>query len=305
MQNKPHFHARRIGLWLAALLSLGFLTGCEEVKITNLTPTTLPENPSQIYTISARITTRTSGLVAGSVSPQVVIDGKQFPMQPSALGANIWDLEYQTTAGRTEMAYYILVGYQVEYNGALSQREAYTGINRVNISGRYVLSLGANRGPVGARISVLGRGFSPQDVIYLDNIPARTSYESPSSISFFVPAVEPGRNYRVQVSGATGSDPVGTFRVDASNLTVFPSTLTLRSGESQTLTFTVPNPAPAGGLLLDVTTDVPESVIMPEVVLPSGSTTVTVTVQGGSAGQGSLFLKGFGGGEVAVPITVQ
>ncbi len=305
MQNKPPFHARRICLWLAAVLSLGFLTGCEEVKITNLTSTTLPENPSQIYTISARITPRTSGLVAGSVRPQVVIDGKQFPMQQSALGANIWDLEYQTTAGRTEMAYYILVGYQVEYNGAVSQREAFTGINRVNIAARYVLSLEVNRGPVGARISVLGRGFSPQDVIYLDNVPARTAYDSPNSLSFFVPAVEPGRNYQVQVSGGGGAKSVGTFRVDASNLTVFPSALTLRSGESQTLTFTVPNPAPAGGLLLDVTTDVPESVIMPEVVVPAGSTTVTVTVQGGRAGQGSLFLKGYGVGEVAVPINVQ
>jgi hypothetical protein len=226
-------------------------------------------------------------------------------MQPSPLGANIWDLEYQTTAGRSEMAYYILVGYQVEYNGAVSTREAYTGINRVSIAGRYVLSLEVNRGPVGARISVLGRGFSPQDTIYLDNVPARTAYESPNSLSFFVPAVEPGRNYQVQISGTAGSKAVGTFRVDASSLTVFPTALTLRSGESQPLTFTLPNPAPAGGLLLDVTTDVPDSVIMPEVVVPAGSTTVTVNVQGGRPGQGSLYLKGFGVGEVSVPIAVQ
>ncbi len=305
MQNMPLLHARRICLGLAAVLCLGFLTGCDEVKITNLTPSTLPENPSQIYTISARITTHTSGLVAGSVRPQVVIDGKQFPMQPSPLGANIWDLEYQTSAGRTEMAYYILVGYQVEYNGAVSTREAYTGINRVSIAGRYVLSLEVNRGPVGARISVLGRGFSPQDTIYLDNVPARTAYESPNSLSFFVPAVETGRNYQVQISGSAGSKAVGTFRVDASSLTVFPTALTLRSGESQPLTFTLPNPAPAGGLLLDVTTDVPDSVIMPEVVVPTGSTTVTVNVQGGRPGQGSLYLKGFGVGEVSVPISVQ
>lgn len=305
MQNMPLFHARRICLWLAAVLCLGFLTGCEEVKITNLTPTTLPENPSQIYTISARIATRTSGLVPGSLRPQVVVDGKQFPMQPSPLGANIWDLEYQTGGGRTELAYYILVQYQVEYNGAVSQREAYTGINRVNIAGRYVLSLDVNRGPVGARVSVLGRGFSPQDVVYLDSFPARTAYESPNSLSFFVPAVEPGRNYRVQVSGASGTNTVGTFRVDSSNLTVFPTALTLRSGESQALTFTLPNPAPVGGLLLDVTTDVPDSVIMPEVVVPAGSTSATVNVQGGRPGTGSLFLKGFGVGELTVPVTVQ
>jgi hypothetical protein len=53
-----------------------------------------------------------------------------------------------------------------------------------------------------------------------------------------------------------------------------------------------------------VTTDVPDSVIMPEVVIPQGQTSVTVTVEGGKQGSGSLFLKGFGNGEVTVPVTV-
>ena len=77
-----------------------------------------------------------------------------------------------------------------------------------------------------------------------------------------------------------------------------------RTGERQNLTFTLPSPAPVGGTLLDVTTDVPESVIMPEVVVPAGQTSVTVSVEGGRAGAGSLFLKGFGSGEVNVAIKV-
>ena len=59
-----------------------------------------------------------------------------------------------------------------------------------------------------------------------------------------------------------------------------------------------------GGTLLDVTTDVPESVIMPEVVIPQGQTYVSVTVEGGKTGTGNLFLKGFGSGEVTIPVTV-
>jgi hypothetical protein len=53
-----------------------------------------------------------------------------------------------------------------------------------------------------------------------------------------------------------------------------------------------------------VTTDVPESVIMPEVVVPEGSTNVVVTVKGGKPGAGTLYLKGFGQGEITIPVSV-
>jgi hypothetical protein len=43
---------------------------------------------------------------------------------------------------------------------------------------------------------------------------------------------------------------------------------------------------------------------MPEVVVPEGQTGISVTVEGGKAGSGSLFLKGFGTGEITIPITV-
>ncbi|MFA5265972.1 MAG: cell surface protein, partial [Opitutaceae bacterium] len=61
----------------------------------------------------------------------------------------------------------------------------------------------------------------------------------------------------------------------------------------------------SGGILLDITTDVPESVIMPEVVVPAGQTTVSIPVQGGKKGSGTLFLKGFAQGEISVPVTVR
>src|SRR5690606_4495456 len=145
------------------------------------------------------------------------------------------------------VAYYYLVSYRIETSRGEEVRETYTGVQRANLANRYVLSLEATRGPVGARISVLGRGFTAQDVITLDGTPARTVFDSPNSLSFFVPAVEPGRSYQVRVRGVSGEQPVGTFRVDAVSLTVSPSSLDLRSGETQSLTFTLPNSAPMGG----------------------------------------------------------
>jgi hypothetical protein len=107
------------------------------------------------------------------------------------------------------------------------------------------------------------------------------------------------------VSGPSGNSPVGTFRIDGTTVSVSPASLSLRPGEQQTLTFTLSMPAPAGGLLLDVATDVPSSVIMPEVMVPAGQTSTSIPVQGGQPGTGTLVLKGYaGGGDVSVPITV-
>lgn len=294
--------ARKIIVWLAALACLTFLVGCENVTLTNLTPASMPENPSQIYTFSLRVASR-SNMVSG-ITPRIIVDGQNYAMKPSPLGQGLYDFEFQLPAGRDQIAYYYLVNYNIEGNNVSTPQEAYTGVQQVKVVRRYVLSLEVNRGPVGARISVLGRGFTPQDTIAFNGTPVRTQFESPTSLSFFVPALEPSRNYNVTLSSVAGDSPVGTFRIDASNLIVTPSALTLRSGERQQLTFTLPYPAPAGGTLLDVTTDVPDSVIMPEVIVPQGQTFVSVSVEGGKPGNGSLFLRGYGSGELTIPVTV-
>jgi hypothetical protein len=280
------------------------LAGCNDVTLTNLTPPSLTDNPSRIHTITLRVDQKRHSIVPGSIDPRIIIDGENREMRKSRIGEGFYEYDYHLPPGRTEMAYYFLVNYEVQFNERTEPREAYSELNRVSVVNRYVLTLEANRGPVGARISVLGRGFTPQDALYFDGTPIRTIYESTSSISFFVPPLEPGRTYEVVLAGANGSSPIGAFRIDSSALSVMPSALTLRPGSMQPLTFSVPNPAPAGGLLLDVTTDVPESVIMPEVIVPAGETSVTVDVQGGRPGSGSLFLKGYETGEVTIPVTV-
>lgn len=337
MQKNRFLHARRIFLGLSAAVVLG-LAGCQSPSITNLTPDALAENPSQIYSISARIAPKSTGYVKDSVRPTIVIDGKNYPMTKSSLGENIYEFEYQVPAGRTEIAYYFLTTYQVENNGVLTSQEDFSPLFHAKIAGRYVLSLEVNRGPVGAKISILGRGFTSSDTVYFDGAPVRTAFESPNAVSFFVPAVEPNRNYKVTLGNEMAQTPVGTFRVDAVGgaaetgsptnvytapapssssstsggaasvggaLTVSPASLSLRTGEKVQLVFTTPVTATAGGLLIDVTTDVPDSVIMPEVMVPPGSNTATVTVEGGRPGSGHLFAKGAGTRELTIPISVR
>ncbi len=305
MQKNRIPHARRIWQWLAAAMALMLFAGCEEMAITNLTPSAVPVNPSQIYTFSARVSPKSRGYVEGSLTPQIVIDGKIYTMEPSPLGEDIYEFDYQIPAGRSEVSYYYLATFDVKFQGTVTPREAYTAVTKTSLQGRLVLSMVVNRGPVGARIGIVGQGFTPQDVVTLNGAPARTVFDSTNSLSFYVPSVPPGRNYQVAVQSPNGMQPVGTFRVDGLAIEVFPAVIDVAQGQTQNVTFTLPQTAPSGGLLLDITTDVPDSVIMPEVVVPAGSNSVTIPVRGGLPGNGSLFLTGFGGGEITIPVTVR
>jgi len=304
MDLKRISSASTILAWPAAAFALATLCGCTTVALTNLTPTSLPENPSEIYTFTLRVTPKSNAVLSDSIQSHVVVDGQTHDMKPNPAMPQIYEFDYPLQSPRNEISYYYLVDYKVQGNDVIDAHQAYTDVSRSAIVRRYVLSLEVNRGPVGARVGILGRGFNPQDVVAFDGAPVRTVYESPTSLGFFVPALSPAHTYQVSISGSAGNSPVGSFRIDASSVTVEPSSLTLASGQKQTLTFTVANPAPAGGLLLDVTTDVPESVIMPEVVIPEGQTSASIAIEGGKPGTGSLFLKGYGSGEVTVPITV-
>lgn len=298
------FFSGRTAALAGSLFALWFLTGCQTLTITNMTPDTVPANPSQIYTITATFTpAKATNLDPASIRARIVIDGSIHEMAKGS-AANVWEFEYQLPPGRTTATYYFIVEYKMKDTppGSLPA-EVTSELQRLSVAARYVLRPEASRAPVGARVSVLGAGFAPQDVVYFDQTPTRTVFESPSSISFFVPAVPTGQSYQLRVAGGGETLPVGSFRVDAISFSVSPTDLVLRSGEQQAMTFTIPQPAPAGGMLIDVQTDAPDSIIMPEVIVPAGQTSVTVAVQGGKPGSGSLFFKS-SAGEISVPLTV-
>jgi hypothetical protein len=285
---------------IVAGLALG-LAGCA-TKISNMTSETVSANPSGIYTITALAKPRDLNYQKGSINPKIVIDGQIHEMKPSAIGKNVFEYDYAMPPGRTEAAYYILVNYRIETATGLANKEDYTERRVLKVVN--TMTLVATRAPLGARVAIVGSGFSPQDVVYLDSTPARTVYESPNAIAFMVPAVPPSATYTVALNNGSGTQKVGSFRVDPVSLSVTPGSLSLRTGEKTVLFFTLGTPAPAGGLLVEVNTDVPKSVIMPEVIIPAGATSANITVQGGQPGTGSLFVSGAGSGETTVPVTV-
>ena len=301
MQYSAQFSNRRwplLGL-LGAVLVL--LSGCD-LNIKNLTPPTFSENPSQTYSITLQVNKRSGVVVEGSIEPKIVIDGQIFPMSQSALGADIYEFDYRLPSGRQDGAYYFLVNYDVKTSSSRKSVEAYTDIFKFSVANRYALTLDVNRAPVGAQVSVLGRGFNRSDSVLVGGMPARTEFQSPTSLSFTVPAVAPGQNHSVTLSSGLA---IGTLRVDPATVRVVPSSLDLASGESAMLIFSIPAPAPSGGLSIQVTTDIPESVIMPEVIVPGGDRSVNVSIRGGRPGSGSIYVSAPGQSEIIVPITVQ
>lgn len=299
MQKTPFLQASRI-FSAGALVALVFLLAGCNLTITNLTPDTVPQNPSQIYTITASFRPNNQ-IEPDSIRPRIIIDGQAHNMTKSSVGVDIWEFEYQLPAGRTNASYYFIC----DFNSKTSPetQEAHSELQTLKVEGRYVIRSEAARAPVGSRVSILGAGFTTTDIVYFDSTPTRTVFESPSSLSFFVPNVEAGRAYRLVVRGFGTPLEVGSFRVDAISFQVAPAALVLRGGEQQALTFTIPQPAPGGGMLIDVTTDIPNSVVMPEVMVPPGGTSVTIPVQGGQPGTGSLFFRS-SAGESTVAVTV-
>lgn len=286
----------------ALVIVAALIAGCG-TPITNITSQTVPENPSQIYTITTRIKPREGWQRKENLKVQIVIDGQIHDMRQSNFSDDIYEYDFAMPPGVKEASYYVLLNYDVPGSLGRKHREYYSPLTHIKLTNRYVFTIEANRGPTGARVGVVGRGFTPQDVVYLDDTPTRTTYESPNSVSFQVPPV-PSGNYRVTLQGAAGTQEIGSFHVDGVSLSVDPSSVTVRRGQTVNLYFSVSSPAPAGGLLVNVTTDIPRSVIMPEVIIPAGQTSVNIPVRGGDPGSGNLFIGAAGQGEISVPVTV-
>ncbi len=290
--------------FLAAAL---LLTGCS-MKLVNLTPPTVPANPSGLYTLSLKVDPSGSPIDPQFLAASVVIDGETYAMEPSSMGHMIFDYDYRIPAGRTGAEYQYLVNYRMRsLDGSPAKlRQRPSPLYRFEIAGRYPITLETERAPVGTTVAILGRGFAKGDSVQVGGVPAETRFISTNSLEFVVPATAPGHPYPVEILGASGTVPAGNLRVDSSApISVVPGAIDLASGERTALVFALEEPAPTGGLFLNATTDVPASIIMPEIVVPAGARTVNVTVEGGQPGSGTLFISAPGLSELRIPVAIR
>lgn len=300
-------HARSLFVYLIHRMKAKFyvilsiaasLVGCGP-NINNLTSKRVPANASGIYTLSMSVSSEDGAIADSSYAPKVVIDGVERDMVPSEIGKNIFEYDYVLPDGRDSAKYY----YVLQYERDNEHRET-TGIYELEIADRYVITIQSVRGPVGAEIPVVGRGFTDFDKIVIGGFEADTNYQSPTSLTFIVPALAPNQSYRAELVSGSGVVDLGRFHVDGSKLSVVPARISLRPGERSSIAFATEYPTGNVGLPISVMTDVPKSVIMPEVVIPPNARSKNVPIEGGQPGRGFLYISAPGYNELQVPVLV-
>lgn len=285
-------------LVLAALLS-----GCA-TSIQNLTSTRIPENPSNIYTISMTVENRDGAVVRDSFRPKIVIDGESYPMEPSDMDPMTFNFDYQMPRGRSQAAYYFIVEYDVQRTGVPRTRTMVSDLYNLQLINRYIVRLQSDRAPIGQRVSLLGRGFFESDQVLIGGLEAQTRFRSGNELEFVVPPLQANRSYPVEVRSGRGILPVGMFRIDESTLEVNRDAVQLGVGDSDIMVFQIDFEAPVGGVLVDVTTNIPRSIIMPEVIIREGETQTSVRIEGARPGRGFLYANVPGTRELLIPIEV-
>lgn len=292
----------------ALIATILIVAGCNTV-FTNYTPERIPQNPSGIYTFSFLANPPVRSAISGSESAQVVINGETFEMEPDPENPRLFTYDYRIPEGVNEVRYYYVLSYDHANAGSTRRSTRYSTheegkVYQSRLINRYPIQLVSERGPVGSVVALVGSGFSSQDVVLVGNREASTTVHSGNSMEFTIPPVAAGRSHEVMLRSGDGDIPVGSIRVDSAQLRTQPSELSIASGSADLLIIQVDNPAPQGGYAVDIRTDIPDSVIIPEATIPEGARSVNVRVEGDRPDSGILSVSIPGFGEATVPIEI-
>ncbi|MDR0351676.1 MAG: hypothetical protein LBH49_03480, partial [Puniceicoccales bacterium] len=281
------------------------LGGCSSI-MNDMTPSRVPQNQSRIYTLTMAVNKDSSDLRKKGLKPYVVINGVKHEMNPVGSG-NIYSYDFKVPADVTEIPYYYELSQESvdPKNGPMSKSVEKSKLFKLSINHKYILTMDCERGPVGARVCVLGSGFSSRDMIRVGGIPAKVKSVSKGAIEFIIPLMEAETSYDVILINGSNRIFVGKFFIDVSELSSDMESIAIDNGEKIMVSFFIDHDAPEDGLPLDITTDIPDSVIMPEVTIVEGSRFAEVEIEGSNnSDAGSLFIYATGFNELEIPITV-
>ncbi len=291
---------------LSSILALLLLSACG--GLTNLTPTTVPENSSRVYTLSFSAYINDGSIVPGTLEPFVVIDGEEKPMKivSGISEQRVFEYDYTLPKGRTNAKYYFYVKYMSDMgsSGIIEKRIQSPTLYELNVITRYVVNAQSDRGCVGAAITILGSGFDRLDKVVIGGVDADTEFVSRTTMSFIVPPIDAGKNYDLEIVSQSDRIWVGSFRVDASDMRVSPAAVVLDVGDSVNMIFEIGFKAPEEGYQIDVKTNIPSAVVMPEVVVPAGQTSISVPVEFVSEAKGAIYVNAKGFNEKVIPVEI-
>lgn len=281
------------------LSSVLLLSGCAHVAVKNTTPSIVPKNASGVYTISMISQLRDGDMDA--VHPTVVIDGRPRTMQ--AISHNRFAYDFSMPRGRTAVDYYFDVSYSVPRKSGIRQCRARSATYQLQLANRFVLGLGSHRATPGATVGLMGQGLDPQDRVFVGGLEAKTTFRSPSELTFVVPTLPAQQCHQVILIGGEERFEVGELYIDAGQIRVAPTALEipLNGRAHASLTFSA---AANEDLEIGVTTDRPEGISMADLVLKQGRRIVSFAVDGLEIGSGTLYISAPGFRPITLPFRV-
>jgi hypothetical protein len=281
-----------------------FFVGCAKIDICNMTPGVLPQNQSKLYTVTMALNVLNSSVAQKTIKPLIVVDGQRHEMQQHPDGNNVFIYDCRLD-GIGIIPYYFEVPYEARANrrGKLYADVAKSGIFQTEVAAKYIFALDANRGPVGARASVLGCGLTEIDRVRFGNCSVPVKCLSAGALEFVVPLMEYNREYNVYLLSGEKKFLAGTFFIDPCTIRCSVESIHLACGEKQRLVFEIDNPA-GSHIDFDVRTDIPNSIIMEPVIhFNPGERTASIDIMGSEvSGEGKLSINADGFTSLEIPV---
>ncbi|MDR0418306.1 MAG: hypothetical protein LBH08_02645 [Puniceicoccales bacterium] len=280
------------------------LAGCGKKNICNLTPKIMPKNQSSIYPIVITIRGTGGNVACKSIEAYVVVNGERHKMEKLSDSTYGCDYCFHDTG---KIPYYIELAYKRSRNGNVQEKTIKSDLFYMEIVPKCVVMLIPNRGPVGTSVNILGHGLAQTDRVGFGKYMVKANWISPEAIGFNVPNVKCDVEYEVRVCSKENREEwiAGTFSVDESVLRCSTGYIHLANGEGQRVVFMLDHPAPANGVKIDIMTDIPNCIIMPEVCVEPGARTVSVNIAATEeSGQGTLFVQADGFSSLEIPLEI-
>jgi hypothetical protein len=235
-------------------------------------------------------------------SVRIAVDGEMHTMTQTE------PFKYAYAHTRTGDSHRLCYYYEAEYNErtkkGVKKRLERSKVHSLLVINRYVIGFESNRGLPGMKGVLLGRGFEVGDQVKIDGVACDTTFISPNSLEFIIPIVEKPGEYHACLVSDNGDIGLGDFCVDPIKFKVNLSSIDLATHEKQILVVTTDFDAPEGGILIEATTNVPDSIVMGDIFIPAGARSASVVIQGAMPSVGMLYLTAEGFEELKIPVEV-
>jgi hypothetical protein len=282
--------------------SLVCFLGCAHVHIKNATPEVLPVNASGVYPLTMDFSMLSSGVNERSVVARICVDGRKMSMKRISRGR--YSYEYRMPADRASVPYFFEVNYSRQTDAGIQHICEKSPTYQLLLSDHYALGMDTQRGTPGTIVTIIGRGLREGDAVYVNDQAVETRYISPTSIQFRIPPLAADRYYIVELADSHETLPVGEIFIDRGIIKTSPRALEIPKGQSVELVINLSSTALGNGVEVEVTTDIPDAIFVPDVVVRGGKSSTTAIIEGAEPARGTLFLRADGFMETAVPVVV-